>query len=80
MLLPLFCDPNEVHEAEALGALYDISLFLIQNQRSYSFVIFRKILVPPIYTHSIETSRIFSTVLGNLEKPQKISYQPNKKS
>ncbi len=35
MLLTLLCDSNRIHEAEALGALYEISSFIIQDQRRH---------------------------------------------
>ena len=34
-LIPLLCDPNGIHEAEALGALYEIFPFLIRDEHPY---------------------------------------------
>ena len=49
-----------------------INSFLTLHQRSYhDFVLVRKLLEFPLYTLSIETSRVFSTILGNLERKHK---------
>ena len=70
LLLPMLCDPNGIHETEAIGALCVTS-----NSKSMSISIIllfvRKIFVPPIYTFSTEAAGTSLNVLGNFRKKQK---------